>query len=42
MQSLFIGRRQPLLQDGAPVLYPRYRDISEILLVRVRLPVPPV
>ena len=35
MQSLFIGRRQPLVQDGAPVLYPRYRDLSEILLVRV-------
>ncbi len=36
-QSLFIGRRQPLVQDGAPVLYPRYRDISEILLVRGHL-----
>ena len=35
VQSLFIGRRQPLVQDGAPVLYPRYRDLSEILLVRL-------
>ena len=33
-QSPFIGRRTPLVEDGSPILYPRYKDVSEILLVR--------
>lgn len=33
-QSPFIGRRTPLVEDGSPLLYPRYTHVSEILLVR--------
>ena len=34
LQSPFIGRRTPLVEDGSPILYLRYKDVSEVLLVR--------
>jgi hypothetical protein len=32
-QSPFIGHRVQLVQDGKPILYNRYRDVAEILVV---------
>ena len=32
-QSLFTGKRSPLVEDGNPLLYPRYTHVSEILAV---------
>ena len=36
-QSPFIGRRVPLVDNGVPILYPRYTSVEDILTVRARL-----
>jgi hypothetical protein len=33
-QSPFIGRRVPLVENGVPLLYPRYSTVAELLSVR--------
>jgi hypothetical protein len=32
-QSPFIGRRVPLVDNGVPILYPRYTAVADIVLV---------
>lgn len=36
-QSPFIGRRVPLVDNGVPILYPRYTAVADIVLVRISI-----